>query len=91
MTGELLAVGILLPYSSARLHDRSASTFDRALYPTVLVVIASYNALFAVIGGSTRAVVLESVVMSAFTLLAVAGFKAKSVAHRRSLCCAWRL
>ena len=28
---------------------------DRALYPTVLVVIASYYVLFAVMGGSMRA------------------------------------
>jgi hypothetical protein len=48
---------------------------DRAFYPTVLVVIASYYVLFAVMGGSTRAVVLESLVMTAFTLVAVAAFK----------------
>jgi hypothetical protein len=48
---------------------------DRAFYPTVLVVIASYYVLFAVMGGSTRALVLESVAMSAFAVFAVAGFK----------------
>jgi hypothetical protein len=48
---------------------------DRAFYPTVLVVIASYYVLFAVMGGSTRALALESVAMSAFVLFAVAGFK----------------
>jgi hypothetical protein len=48
---------------------------DRAFYPTVLVVIAWYYVLFAVMGGSTRALVVESLVMIAFTALAVAGFK----------------
>ena len=48
---------------------------DRAFYPTVLVVIALYYVLFAVMGGSMRAIVLESVAMSAFAVVAVAGFK----------------
>lgn len=48
---------------------------DRAFYPTVLIVVASYYVLFAVMGGSTRALVLELVVMSVFVAMAVAGFK----------------
>jgi hypothetical protein len=48
---------------------------DRAFYPTVLLVVASYYVLFAVIGGSMRALVLETVVMSAFTVCAVAGLR----------------
>jgi uncharacterized membrane protein len=48
---------------------------DRAFYPTVLVVIALYYVLFAVMGGSTRALVLELVAMTAFVLMAIAGFK----------------
>lgn len=48
---------------------------DRAFYPTVLIVVASYYVLFAVMGGSTRALVLELVVMSVFVVTAVAGFK----------------
>jgi hypothetical protein len=47
---------------------------DRAYYPTVLIVIASYYVLFAVMGGSMRAVILESIVMSAFLCVAVLGF-----------------
>jgi hypothetical protein len=45
------------------------------LLPTLVVVIASCYVLFAVMGGSTRALVLESVAMSAFAVFAVAGFK----------------
>ena len=48
---------------------------DRAFYPTVLVVIALYYVLFAVMGGSMRALVLESVAMSVFAVVAVVGFK----------------
>lgn len=48
---------------------------DRAFYPTVLIVVASYYVLFAVMGGSTRALVLELVVMGPFVVMAVAGFK----------------
>ena len=36
---------------------------DRAFYPTVLVVVASYYVLFAVMGGSVRALVLGTVMM----------------------------
>lgn len=48
---------------------------DRAFYPTVTIVIASYYALFAVMGSSTRALVLESLVGAVFLVLAVSGFK----------------
>ena len=41
----------------------------------MLVVIASYYVLFAVTGGSMRALVLESIVMSAFAGMAVLGFR----------------
>jgi hypothetical protein len=48
---------------------------DRAFYPAVLVVIASYYVLFAVMGGSPRALAFELVQLSVFTTLAVVGFK----------------
>ncbi len=48
---------------------------DRAFYPTVLIVVASYYVLFAVMGGSTRALVLELGLMSAFVAMAVVGFR----------------
>jgi hypothetical protein len=50
---------------------------DRAFYPTVLVVIASYYVLFAVMGGSLYAMLVESAVMTAFGALAVLGLKGK--------------
>ena len=48
---------------------------DRAFYPTVLLVVASYYVLFAVMGGSLRALALETVVMGVFTVCAVAGLR----------------
>jgi hypothetical protein len=48
---------------------------DRAFYPTVAIVIAALYSLFAVMGGSTRALVLESTVGVGFIALAVLGFR----------------
>ena len=51
---------------------------DRAFYPTVMIVIASYYVLFAVMSGSVQTVVIESVVMTLFAAAAVAGFKSSA-------------
>ena len=67
--GSLLALVIFL-FARAVGLDR-----DRAFYPTVMIVIASYYVLFAVMGGTTRALIIETGVMTAFLLVAVAGFK----------------
>src|SRR5689334_16436463 len=48
---------------------------DRVFYPTMVLVVASYYILFAVMGSSTRALVLESLTASVFFALAVVGFK----------------
>lgn len=48
---------------------------DRAFYPVVMIVIASYYCLFAVMGGSTAALATESVAATAFVLVSIAGFK----------------
>ena len=48
---------------------------DRVFYPTLLIVIATYYVLFAVLGSSTPALTIESTVAGAFLMLAVAGFK----------------
>lgn len=47
---------------------------DRAFYPTVAIVIASLYSLFAVMGGSTRALMIESLVGVGFVAMAVLGF-----------------
>jgi len=48
---------------------------ERAFYPTVLIVIASYYVLFAVMGASGRTLALEIAVAIGFLLLATAGYR----------------
>jgi hypothetical protein len=48
---------------------------DRAFYSTVLVIVASYYVLFAVMGGSTRALVDEVLIAALFLLVASLGFR----------------
>ncbi len=48
---------------------------DRSFYPTILIVVASFYVLFAVMGGSGRPLVLEISVALGFLLIAVIGFK----------------
>lgn len=48
---------------------------DRAFYPTVLIVIASYYVLFAVMGASGHTLIVEILVASGFLLCAILGFK----------------
>jgi hypothetical protein len=48
---------------------------DRAFYPTVLIVIASYYVLFAVEGGANRALLPEALIGLGFLLGALIGFK----------------
>lgn len=51
--------------------------FDRdgVFYPTMVIVVAHYYILFAVMGNSARALVFESLIGGVFLALAVAGFK----------------
>jgi hypothetical protein len=48
---------------------------DRVFYPTILIVIASYYVLFAVIDGSGEVLLSEIAVAAVFTVVAVVGFK----------------
>jgi hypothetical protein len=48
---------------------------DRAFYPTVMIVIALYYALFAVMGGSVQAMLAESIVIVVFVGASIAGFR----------------
>ena len=48
---------------------------DRALYPVALIVIGSYYALFAAMGGSTPSIVTETIGATVFLVIAVIGFR----------------
>jgi hypothetical protein len=69
------AIGIVLALLVVWFARWTGFDRDRAFYPTVVVVVASYYVLFAAIGGSTHALVAESLVLAVFALVAVLGFK----------------
>src|SRR5436305_12211105 len=69
LIGALLALGVAL-FAALIGLDR-----DRAFYPSVLIVVASYYDLFAAMAGSRPALILETLVFAAFVALAVAGFR----------------
>jgi hypothetical protein len=66
--GFVLAVGaaVLAKYAN---FDR------RTFYATVLIVVGHYYVLFAAMSGSGSTVLVESIIMMAFIIAAVAGFK----------------
>src|SRR6476660_4918602 len=68
-------VGIVISIGVALFARWVGLDRDRAFYPTVLIVIASYYVLFAAMVGSLQTVVLESAVLAVFVIAAVAGFK----------------
>lgn len=67
--GAGLALGVGL-FATAVGLDR-----ERAFYSTVLIVVASYWALFAVMGGGPGVLLRECAVAVLFVVLAIAGFK----------------
>jgi len=71
-------VGLVLSIGVAVFARLVGLDRDRAFYPTVLIVIASYYVLFAAMVGSMQTVLLESAVMVLFVIAAVAGFKASA-------------
>lgn len=68
-------IGLTLSLGVAVLGRRAGFDRDRAFYATIVMVVASYYVLFAVLGGSTSALVTETAVMGLFVAAAVAGFR----------------
>ena len=68
-------IGLALSAGVAVFGRRAGFDRDRAFYPTVLIVVASYYVLFGAMSGSVQTVALECLGMTAFTMAAVAGFK----------------
>lgn len=69
------AVGVILGIGIGIFSTLVGLDRDRALYPTALIVIASYYSLYAVLGGSNSALVLETIVAAAFVVIAAVGFR----------------
>lgn len=68
-------VGMVLALAVGLLARIVGLDRDRAFYPTVLIVITTYYALFAVLGGSPQALRVELLVIAAFLGASIAGFK----------------
>ena len=63
-------IGLFLSLAVAGLAAIIGLDRERAFYPTVLIVIASYYVLFALMAASGRALLIEIVVASGFLLFA---------------------
>jgi hypothetical protein len=69
LIGVVVALAISLGASAIGMNR------ERSFYPTVLAVVATYYALFAIMAGSTLALLSEAVPIAVFLLAAVIGFK----------------
>jgi hypothetical protein len=68
-------IGLVVALAVAGLGAGAGFDRDRSFASTILIVVALYYVLFAVMGGSSRALVIESCIASGFLLLAVLGFR----------------
>jgi hypothetical protein len=68
-------VGALLALAVSGMATLSRLDRDGAFYPTVMIVVASYYALFAVMGGSGHALGVEIAVITVFLAASLVGFK----------------
>jgi hypothetical protein len=68
-------IGLILSLAVAGFAAAIGFDRERAFYPTVLIVIASYYVLFAAMGASKRTLIIEIVIAGAFLLVAVLGFR----------------
>lgn len=70
-----LAIGVFLAVGVGMFGTVLGLDRERSFYPVVMIVIASYYALFAVMGASTHALVLEVLIATAFLAAAAVGFR----------------
>ena len=68
-------VGLILALAVAGSATIIGFDRERVFYPVVLIVIASYYVLFAMMESSGQALTFELIVASGFLLVAVIGFK----------------
>jgi hypothetical protein len=70
-----LLIGVVLALAAGLLGRVVGMDRDRAFYSTALIVIGALYVLFAVIGGSNRALVLDALVGAIFIAAAIVGFR----------------
>src|SRR5262249_37769491 len=70
-----LLVGVTLALAVGLFATLTGLDRDRAFYATVAIVVASLYSLFAVMGGSTHALVVESLIGAVFLVVATVGFR----------------
>jgi hypothetical protein len=68
-----VVIGLLLAVGIAALARFTRFDEDRSFYSTILVIIASYYVLFAVLGGSRQALGWELVIAVVFSTVAIIG------------------
>ena len=68
-------IGIILAVAVGALGTLVRYDRDRAYYATILMVVACFYALFAVMGSSSRALLVESIGITGFFVVAAAGFR----------------
>lgn len=69
-------VGILLAIAGIGLAAATGLARERSFYSTIMIWIASNYVLFALMGGSHRTLILESLLAAGFMVAALIGFKA---------------
>jgi len=70
-----MMIGLALPVAVALASRLAGLDRDRALYPVILIVIASYEPLFAVMASAWAALGRELLIFAVFTAIAVTGFR----------------
>ena len=68
-----VVIGLLLAVGIATLARFTRFDEDRSFYSTILIIIASYYVLFAVLGGSRHALGWELVIGVVFSAVAIIG------------------
>ena len=73
--GFALGVGVVLALAVGVMATLVGLDRERAFYPTVTIVVASYYVLYAVLGGVTFPLIVETIIFFVFWAMAVWGFR----------------
>lgn len=69
------AIGLVLALSVCALFTFAGLERDRAIYPVMVIVVASYYDLFAVLGGDAATLVIETAALLGFVAVSLIGFR----------------